>query len=108
MGHKRFLGNDYRFCKERASFEGSQEMRPAPTIPSGNDIIMQTKGVNYCFRKTRKKVKTNKKGKKNKKSEKKKKRRGWGWGWGGKIYLEEEKYIFHLVLLGRSHVASQS
>jgi hypothetical protein len=65
MGHRRFLGNDHRFRKKRVSFDGSQEMRPAPIIPSGNDIIMQTEGVNYCFGKTRKKVKTNKKGKKN-------------------------------------------
>ena len=51
MGH-----NDHRFREKRVSFDGSQEMRPAPTITSGNDIIMQTEGVNYCFGKTRKKV----------------------------------------------------
>ena len=51
MGH-----NDHRFREKRVSFDGSQEMRPAPMITSGNDIIMQTEGVNYCFGKTRKKV----------------------------------------------------
>ena len=40
MGHRRFLGNDHRLRKERESFDGSQEMRLAPTMPSGNDIIM--------------------------------------------------------------------
>ena len=49
-------------------------MRPASTIPSGNDIIMQTEGVNCCFGKTRKKVKTNEKGKKNKKVKRKRKK----------------------------------
>ena len=74
MGHRRFLDNDHRFRKERASFDGSQEIRPAPSMLSGNDIIMQTEGVNCCFGKARKEVKTNKKGKKNKKVKRKRKR----------------------------------
>ena len=93
MGHRRFLDNDHRFRKERASFDGSQEMRPAPTIPSGNDIIKQTECVNCCFGKTTKKVKTNKKVKKNKKVKRKRKRVKGG---GGRSALKKRSIFFTL------------
>ena len=66
MGHRRFLDKDHRFRKDRVSFDGTQEMEPAPTIPSGKDVIMQTEGFNFCFgKKHAKKTTKRKKGEEN-------------------------------------------
>lgn len=40
MGHRRFLDKNHRFCKDRTSFDGTQEMDPAPSMPTDNDIMM--------------------------------------------------------------------
>ena len=66
MGHRRFLNKDHRFRKDRVSFDGTQEMELAPTIPSGKDVIMQTEGFNFCFgKKHTKKTTKRKKGEEN-------------------------------------------
>uniref|UniRef100_A0A2N9G202 DUF4218 domain-containing protein n=1 Tax=Fagus sylvatica TaxID=28930 RepID=A0A2N9G202_FAGSY len=55
MGHRRFLDNNHKFRKDAVSFDGSREMRPAPVIPSGQDIIMQTEQVvDFSFGKNNK------------------------------------------------------
>uniref|UniRef100_A0A2N9IGN6 Uncharacterized protein n=1 Tax=Fagus sylvatica TaxID=28930 RepID=A0A2N9IGN6_FAGSY len=50
MGHRRFLDNDHKFRKDTVSFDESREMRPAPVIPSGQDIIMQTEQEYHMLR----------------------------------------------------------
>lgn len=93
MGHKRFLDNNHRFRKDRTSFDGTQEMELSPSMPIGNDIMMQTEGLNCIFgRKIPKKKKTKKAS-----------------GGSCKVTtMEEEKYIFQFALLGKSHIVSQS
>ncbi|XP_028074698.1 uncharacterized protein LOC114277071 [Camellia sinensis] len=63
MGHRRFLDKDHRFRKDRASFDGKQEIESAPDILSGFEIMMQTEDLDYKFGKT----KANEKNKKRKK-----------------------------------------
>ncbi|XP_028120026.1 uncharacterized protein LOC114317487 [Camellia sinensis] len=63
MGQRHFLDKDHRFCKDRASFDGKQEIEPAPDMLAGFKIMMQTEDLDYKFRKT----KANEKNKKRKK-----------------------------------------
>ena len=48
LGNRRWLPPDHRFRRAHISFDGHQEMRPAPSRPSGHDILyMGEEQVSY-------------------------------------------------------------
>jgi len=49
MGHRRFLPKDHRFRLSQTLFNGSTELRDAPSSLSGSDIFKQVEGVNLTF-----------------------------------------------------------
>ncbi|XP_075640179.1 uncharacterized protein LOC142611913 [Castanea sativa] len=42
IGHKRFLDRDHKFRKQKKSFDGSDDMRPAPITVLRGEIMLQT------------------------------------------------------------------
>lgn len=60
MGHRRFLDKDHRYRKDRISFDGTQEMEPAPTMLSGSEVKMYTEGLEFEFGKTEANLKKSK------------------------------------------------
>ncbi|KAH7842091.1 hypothetical protein Vadar_001397 [Vaccinium darrowii] len=53
MGHRRSLDKDHKYCKDRISFDGTQEMEPVPTMLSG-------RGLEFEFGKTEANLKKSK------------------------------------------------
>jgi len=49
MGHRRFLPKVHRFRLSQILFNGSTELRDAPSSLSGSDIFKQVEGVNVTF-----------------------------------------------------------
>ena len=95
IGHRRFLDSDYKFRKQKQSFDGHVDTRSALITVFGGEIMLQTDAiVDHVFGKKT----VNLPNKKNKK-----KKRG-----GSLNFVEEEKYIFHLALLEGPCVVSQS
>ncbi|XP_020082508.1 uncharacterized protein LOC109706120 [Ananas comosus] len=76
MGHRRWLSEDHTFRYQNHYFDGSEELRMAPTRASGCDVLRQLECVKFTLGKSPKqegKVLSNRK--KDKKSIKKSKRR---------------------------------
>ena len=42
IGQKQFLDSDHKFCRQKKSFDGHVNMRSAPIIVSGGEIMIQT------------------------------------------------------------------
>ena len=85
------MNSDHTFCKQKNSFNGHVDTRLAPTTVSGGEIMLQTDVVsNHVFRKKIVNLPNKRK------------------RWEEALTVEEEKYIFHLTLLGALCVASQS
>ena len=42
IGHRRFLDSDHKFRRQKKSFDGHVNMRSAPIIVSGGEIMIQT------------------------------------------------------------------
>lgn len=52
MGHRRFLDEDHSYRQDTISFDGTQEMRPAPTMLSGIEVQSIIEGIESEFGKT--------------------------------------------------------
>ncbi|GJZ62007.1 transposon, En/Spm-like protein [Tanacetum coccineum] len=49
MGYRRWLEPNHSSRKDTRSFDGHQELRQAPIVASGDDILNQLKGVDFLF-----------------------------------------------------------
>ena len=45
IGHRRFLDSDYKFCKQKQSFDGHVDTRLALIMVFGGEIMLQTNAV---------------------------------------------------------------
>ncbi|XP_019223799.1 PREDICTED: uncharacterized protein LOC109205544 [Nicotiana attenuata] len=66
MGHRRFLPHDHPLRKEKKSFDGKEEHRPAPTPLSGLEVFQELLEFNNVFGKGKKKRPRDNKEKKSK------------------------------------------
>ncbi|XP_070019670.1 uncharacterized protein [Nicotiana sylvestris] len=55
MGHRRFLPHDHHLRKDKKSFDGKEEHRPAPTPLSGVEVFQELLEFNNIFGKGKKK-----------------------------------------------------
>ena len=52
IGHRRFLGSDHKFCKQKNSFDEHVDTRSTPIIVSRGEIMLQTDAIaDHVFRK---------------------------------------------------------
>ncbi|XP_020080540.1 uncharacterized protein LOC109704191 isoform X2 [Ananas comosus] len=65
MGHRRFLKRGHRFRQDAISFDGTCELREAPPLLSGHDLLEQVKDINIVFGKHNKNTKSKKSGRAN-------------------------------------------
>ena len=85
MGHRRYLPMDHPFRRNKRIFDGKQELKCAPEVPSGDEILRQLEGMTFgdeiagktpkpheSTKKDRKKKKEKKTMKKRKRNKKKK------------------------------------
>ncbi|XP_060182328.1 uncharacterized protein LOC132611991 [Lycium barbarum] len=63
MGHRRFLPCDHPLRKDKKSFNGQEEHRPAPTPLSGLEVFEELREFNNVYGKGKKRPRDNKDGK---------------------------------------------
>uniref|UniRef100_A0A0V0GUU4 Putative ovule protein n=1 Tax=Solanum chacoense TaxID=4108 RepID=A0A0V0GUU4_SOLCH len=57
MGHRCFLIQGHKYRNDAKSFDGTKELRPAPSPISGSQVINQVKGIKFTLGQLSKKAK---------------------------------------------------